>query len=92
MLVLVYLLDRAVECRAETVYRIASTLCETDSCCATFGVGSVDCHAFLVGVVGFGQAGSFVLCIGDAVIEEQIIAIAQSPERLLNVLSSGYFS
>ena len=88
---LVDLFYRAVECRAQTVGGIASSLCETYSCCATFGVGSVDGHAFLVCFVGFGQAGSFVLCKGDAVVEDQIIAIAQSPERLFNMLSACYF-
>jgi hypothetical protein len=32
------------------------------------GVGSVDSHTFFVGLIGFGQAGSFVLCEGDAVV------------------------
>jgi hypothetical protein len=41
---------------------------KTNACCATLGVGSVDSHTFLVGFVGFGQAGLFVLCKGDAVI------------------------
>ncbi len=47
---------------------------------------------FLVSVIGFGQAGPFVLCEGNAVVEEQVVAIAQSPERLLNVLSPGYLA
>jgi hypothetical protein len=41
---------------------------KTNACCATLGVGSVDSHMFLVGFVGFGQAGLFVLCEGDAVV------------------------
>ncbi len=53
---------------------------------------SVDSHTFLVAFVGFGQAGPFVLCEGDAVVEEQVVAIAQVPERLLNVLSPGYLA
>jgi len=55
-------------------------------------VGSVDSHTFFVGFVGFGQAGSFVLCEGDAVVEEQVVAIAQALECSLNVLSPGYFA
>ena len=62
MFVLVNLFNRAVECGAQTVDGIASTLCKTNACCATFGVGSVDSHAFLVAFVGFGQDGTFVLC------------------------------
>ncbi len=62
------LFDGAVECRAQIVGSIASTLGKTNACCATLGVGSFDSHAFLVGFVGFGQAGLFVLCEGDAVI------------------------
>ncbi len=92
MLVLVDLFNHPVECRAQTVGRIAATLGKTNAFCATLGVGSVDCHTFLVAVVGFGQAGLFVLCKGNAVVEEQIVAIAQSPEHLLNVLSPGYLA
>jgi hypothetical protein len=47
---------------------------------------------FLIAGVIFGQAGSFVLCEGNAVVEEQVITIAQSPERLLNVFLPGDFS
>ncbi len=68
MLVLVNLFNRAVECRSQTVGSIGSTLGKTNACCATLGVGSVDSHTFLVGFVGFGQAGLFVLCEGDAVV------------------------
>jgi hypothetical protein len=51
---------------------------------------SIAAHFFVAGVV-FGQAGSFVLCKGNAVVKEQVVAIAQSPERLLNVLLPGIF-
>ncbi len=68
VLVLVNLFYCAVECRAQTVGSIASTLGQTNAYCATLGVGSVDSHTFFVGFVGFGQAGSFVLCEGDAVV------------------------
>ncbi len=90
MLVLVDLFNRLVECRAQTVGRIAAMLSKTNICCAMLGVGSVDCHTFLVAVIGFGQAGPFILCEGNAVVKEQVVAIAQSPERLLNVLLPGY--
>jgi hypothetical protein len=46
----------------------------------------------LVDVIGFGQAGLFILCKGNAVVEEQVVAIMQSPERLLNVLLPGYLA
>jgi hypothetical protein len=68
MLVLVNLFNCEVECRAQTVGSIVSSLGKTNACCATLGVGSVDSHTLLVGFVGFGQAGSFVLCEGDAVV------------------------
>ena len=71
---------------------IASTLGQTNAWCATLGVGSVDSHTFFVGFVGFGQAGLFILCEGDAVVKEQVVAIAQALERSLNVLTPGYFS
>jgi len=54
MLVLVNLFNRAVECRAQTVGSIASTLGKTNAWCAMLGVGSVDSHKFFVGFVGFG--------------------------------------
>jgi hypothetical protein len=85
MLVLVDLFNCPVECGAQTVCDIASTLGKTNACCATLGVDSVDSHTFLVAFVGFGQAGPFVLCEGDAVVEEQVVAIVQAPECLLNV-------
>jgi hypothetical protein len=46
---------------------------------------------FLLLVSFFGQAGPFVLCKGNAVVEVQVITFAQSPERLLNVLLPGDF-
>ncbi len=70
VLVIVNLFNRAVESRPQTVGSIAATLGKTNAWCATLGVGSVDSHTFFVGFVGFGQAGWFVLCEGDAVVEE----------------------
>ena len=92
MPVLVDLFNCAVECGAQTVDNIAATLGKTNACSTLFGVGIVDSHAFLVAVVGIGQPGPFVLCKGNAVVEEQDVAIAQAPWRLLNVLSSGYLA
>ncbi len=92
MLVLVDLFNCPVECGAQTVGRIAATLGKTNACCAPLGVGSVDCHTFLVAVVGFGQAGPFVLCEVNAVVEKQVVAIAQSLERLLIVLLPGFLA
>jgi hypothetical protein len=92
MIVLVDLFNRLVECGAQTVGCIVATLGKTNACCAMLGVGSVDCHTFLVAVIGFGQAGLFVLCKGNAVVKEQVVAIAQLPECLLNVLLLGYLA
>ncbi len=90
MLVLVDLFNHPVECGAQAVGGIAATLGKTNACCATLGVGSVDSHTFLVAVIGFGQAGPFALCEGNAIVEEQFVAITQLPERLLNVLLPGH--
>jgi hypothetical protein len=92
MLVLVDLFNCPVECGALTVCGIASTLGKTNACCAMLGVGSIDSQTFLVAFVGFGQAGPFVLCEGGAVVKEQVVAIAQAPEHLLNALSPGYLA
>ena len=54
MLVLVDLFNCPVECGAQTISGIASTLGKTNACCASLGVGSVDSHTFLVAFVGFG--------------------------------------
>ncbi len=78
MLVLVDLFNCPVECRAQTVGSIVSTLGKTNVCHATPGVGSVDSHTFIVAFIGFGHDGTFVLCEGNAVIEEQVVAIAQA--------------
>ena len=86
MLVLVDLFKRPVECEAQTVGGIASTLGKTNACCAKLGVGRVDSVAF----VGFGQAGPIVLCKGNSVIKEEVVAIAQAPESLLNVFILCY--
>jgi hypothetical protein len=51
---------------------------KTNACCALFGVGIVDSQTFLVAVVGFSQAGPFVLCKGNAVVKEQVVAFAQA--------------
>ena len=77
MLVLVDLFNRLVECRAQTVGGVAATLGKINAFCALFDVGIIDCQTFLVAVVGFGQAGPFVLCEGNAVVEEQVVAFAQ---------------
>ncbi len=91
MLVLVDLFKRPIQCRAQTVCSVASPLGKPNAWCATLGVGYVDCHTVFVAGVVFGQAGPFVLCEGNAVVKEQVVTIAQSPERLLNVLSQGIF-
>ena len=92
MLVLVDLFQCLIECRAQAVGGITSTLGKSNACCATLGVGSVDCQTLLIAGVFFGQAGPFVLCKGNAVVEEQVVTIVQLLERLLNVSSPGDFS
>ena len=89
MLVFIDLFNCPVECGAQTVGGIESMLGKTNACCATLGVGSVDSHTFHVAFVGFGQAGSFVLCEGNAVVEEQFVTIVEASERLLDVSSLG---
>ena len=75
---IVDLFNRLVECGAQTVGSIAASLGKINVCCASFGMGIVDSNMFLVAVVGFGQAGPFVLCEGNAVIEKQVITISQA--------------
>ncbi len=54
MPVLVDLFNCPVECRAQTIGGIVSTLGKTNACCALLGVGNVDSHTLLVAFVGFG--------------------------------------
>ncbi len=91
MLVLVDLLKRPIECRAQTVCGVASPLGKPNAWCTTLGVGCVNCRKFFVAGAVFGQDGPFVLCEGNAVVEEQVVTIAQLPEHLLNVLLPGNF-
>ncbi len=91
MLVLVDLFKHPIEFGAQTVCGVASPLGKPNAWCAMLGVGCVDCRTFFVAGVVFGQAGPFVLCKGNAVVEEQVVTITQSPERLLNVLLPGNF-
>ena len=37
---------------------------------------SIDCQTFCIAVVIFGQDGTFVLCVGNAVVEEQVVNVA----------------
>ncbi len=70
MLVLVDLFKRPIECRAQTVCGVASPLGKPNAWCATLGVGCVDCRTFFVAGVVFGHVGPFILCKGNAVVEE----------------------
>ncbi len=70
MLVLVDLFKHPIECRARTVCGVATPLRKPNAWCAMLGVGCVDCRTFFVACVVFGQAGPFVLCEGNAVVEE----------------------
>jgi hypothetical protein len=92
MLVLVDLFYWPIECRAQAVGGIVATLGNANAWCAMLGVGSVNCQTYLIVGVVFGQADPFVLCEGNAVVKEQVITIAQLPERLLNVLLPGNFA
>ncbi len=75
VLVLVDFLYRPIECFAQTVGSIASTLGKTNGCCATLDAGSINCQTFLIAVVVFGQDRKFVICAGNAVVKEQFVTI-----------------
>jgi hypothetical protein len=74
----VELCDHPIEDGAHAVYQIASALRKTDAWFVLPNVGQVDCLAFRVAVVIFGQVGTFVFCYCDAVIKEQAVILAQS--------------
>jgi hypothetical protein len=77
LLGIVELFDHPIEGRAHAVHPIAFALRKTDAWFVLPNVGQVNCLAFCIAVVVFGQAGMFVLCYCDAVIEEQVVILAQ---------------
>ncbi len=73
----VELFDHPIVGRAHAVNPIASALRKTNAWFVLPNVGQVNCLAFHVAVVIFGQAGMFVLCYCDAVIKEQVVILVQ---------------
>jgi hypothetical protein len=73
----VEIFDCPIEGGAHAVYQIASPLRKTNARFVSPNVGQVNCLAFCIAVVVFGQVGMFVLCCCDAVIKEQVIILAQ---------------
>jgi hypothetical protein len=73
----VELFDCLIEGGAHAVYQIASALHKTNAGFVLPNVGQVDCLMFCIAVIIFGQVGMFVLCYCDAVIEEQVVILAQ---------------
>ncbi len=69
--------DCSIEGRAHAVCQIASTLCKANAWFVSPTVGRVDCLVFCIVVVIFGQVGTFVLSYNDAVLEEQVVTLAQ---------------
>ncbi len=69
--------DCPIEGGAHAVDQIASALRKTDAWFVSPNVGQVNCLAFCVAVVVFGQVGMFVLYYCDAVIKEQVVILAQ---------------
>jgi hypothetical protein len=74
----VELFDHPIEGGAHAVYQIASALHKTDAWFVLPNMGRVDCLAFCIAVIIFGQVNTFVLCYRDAVIKEQVIILVQS--------------
>jgi hypothetical protein len=73
----VEIFDHPIEGGAHAVDRIASALRKTDARFVLPNVGQIDCLAFCVAVIVFGQVSMFVLCYCDAVIKEQVIILVQ---------------
>ena len=74
----VELVDCPIEGGAHAVCCAVSVLSEDDAWFVLCNVGRVNCLAFCVVGVVFGQVGRFVLCDSDAVIKEQVVTLAQS--------------
>ncbi len=88
----VELFDCPIEGRAHAVYQIASVLHKTNAWFVLPNVGRVDCLAFCVAVVVFGQVDTFVLCYCDAVIEKQVVILMQSLWHLPYMLLPCYLA
>ncbi len=84
------LFDCPIEGRAHAVDQIVSALRKTNARFVSPNVGRVNCLAFCVAVIVFGQVGTFVLCYCDAVIEEQVIILVQLLYRLPYMLLPCY--
>jgi hypothetical protein len=73
----VELFDRLIEVGAHALDQIVSLLRKTNAWFVLPNVGRVNCLAFCIAVVIFGQVGTFVLFYCDAVIKEQVIILTQ---------------
>ena len=69
----VELFEHPIEGQAHAVCRVASVLHKDDAWFVLRDVGIVDCVAFCIGGVIFGQDSAFILCYSDAVIKEQVV-------------------
>ncbi len=49
---------------------------EPNSWLVTLGMGGIDCYAFCIVGVVLGNGCAFILCLGDAVVKEQIVTFA----------------
>ena len=53
-----------------------ATLGQPDGWLVALCMGGINCHTLCIGGVVFGDGGALVLCVGDAVVEEQIVTFA----------------
>jgi hypothetical protein len=90
--VLLSFFECPIEGQAHAVCHAASALHQAYVWFVACTVGRVDCLAFCVGGIIFGQVSTFVLCGGDAVIKEQVVTFAQPLKRPLDVLLPCYFA
>ncbi len=76
MFVPVSLFYNPIECKTQVVSHVAAALGKLDDWLVALCMGRIDCHTlWIVGVI-LGDGGAFVLGMGNAVVEEQIVTFA----------------
>ncbi len=91
MFVLVELFDCSIECSTQTIGHLVAMLGYPDGQFVVLWMGRINCHILCIVGVALGNDSALVLGMSDAVIEKQVITLAQPLERLLDVLVLGNF-
>ncbi len=79
MFVPVELFNSSIERRTQAVGHIAASLGKPNDWLVALCMGGINCHMLCIVGVTLGYGSVFVLGMSDAVVEEQIVTLAQRP-------------